>query len=429
MTTKLLLTTCVCGLFSQAAIAAAIVWQAPIELAQGRGEKGPWQQNDSRYDYVDDGTVAIAGDGIYVAWVAQASKDVWLQALTLNGASRGAPLNVARSGATFSWLPRLAPAPGGEVFLLWQEIMFSGGAHGGEIFFACAQAGARSASTPRNLSRSRGGDGKGRITDAVWHNGSLDLAVGTNGAVFAAWTDYDGALWFARARDTTRSFSAPRRINAADKPARAPSLAVARDGTVYLAWTPGTDPAADIQLVRSNDGGVSFGPALAIAPGPDYSDAPKLAVDRNGRLHLAYAQTRGDAFEPAEIRYTYSDDKGVRFTVPRTVSAGDARFPDLVVDPQGGVAIVWERFSDAQLARGLGLALSRDLGANFAAPVPVPASADPDGGINGSHQGRLMRKLALGAGRIAIVNSALAEDRHSRVWLMQGRLTPLPPRS
>lgn len=428
MTMKLFLTTCLCGLLPHVALAAPIAWQAPIEIAQGRGEKGPWQQNDSRYDYVDDGTVAIARDGIYVAWVAQATKDVWLQAFTLNGASRGAPLNIARSGATFSWLPRLAPAADGGVLMLWQEIIFSGGAHGGEIFFARARAGARSASTPQNLSRSQGGDGKGRITDTVWHNGSLDLAVGANGAVFVAWTDYDGALWFTRARAVAAPFAAPRRINADDKPARAPSLAVARDGTVYLAWTPGTDPAADIHLARSSDGGASFGPAVAVAPGPDYSDAPKLAVDRNGRVHLAYAQTHGDAFEPAEIRYTYSDDKGVRFAAPRTVSAGDARFPHIAVDVQGHVAIVWDQFNDAQLARGLGLALSRDFGARFAAPVTVPASVDPNGGINGSHQGRLMRKLALGAGRIAIVNSALAEDRHSRVWLMQGRLTPLRPR-
>ena len=426
---KLFLTISLYAFCAQAAlaIAAPIVWQAPIELAQGRGEKGPWQQNDSRYDYVDDGTVAIARDGIYVAWVAQASKDVWLQAFTLEGAARSAPRNIAPSGTTFSWLPRLAPAANGGVLVLWQEIIFSGGAHGGEVFFARVQAGARGASAPQNLSRSRGGDGKGRITDAVWHNGSLDLALDANGAVFAAWTDYDGALWFVRTRAASAPFSAPRRLNAADQPARAPSLTVARDGTLYLAWTPGTDPAADIQLMRSNDGGASFGPALPVAPGPDYSDAPKLAVDQNGRLHVAYAQTRGDAFEPAEIRYTYSDDKGAHFAASRTVSAGDARFPDLAVDADGHIAIVWEQFSDAQ-ARGLGLALSQDFGARFAAPVTVPGSVDAGEGINGSHQGRLMRKLALGAGRIAVVNSALAQDRHSRVWLMQGRLAPLRPR-
>jgi hypothetical protein len=36
------------------AFAAPIKWQGISEIAEGRGEKGPWQQNESRYDYVDD---------------------------------------------------------------------------------------------------------------------------------------------------------------------------------------------------------------------------------------------------------------------------------------------------------------------------------------------------------------------------------------
>src|SRR5690606_13862458 len=41
----------------------AVAWQPPIELAEGGGSRGPWQQNDSDFDYVDDPSVALAADG------------------------------------------------------------------------------------------------------------------------------------------------------------------------------------------------------------------------------------------------------------------------------------------------------------------------------------------------------------------------------
>ena len=54
------------------AVAAAPVWEKPVEFATGGGAKGPWRQNDSRYDYVDDATVAFgAGGGLYLAWADQ----------------------------------------------------------------------------------------------------------------------------------------------------------------------------------------------------------------------------------------------------------------------------------------------------------------------------------------------------------------------
>jgi hypothetical protein len=55
-------------------------WQGVVEIAAGRCEKGPWRQNDSRYDYVDDGTVAFAPDGrVLLAWADQATRDAWLR--------------------------------------------------------------------------------------------------------------------------------------------------------------------------------------------------------------------------------------------------------------------------------------------------------------------------------------------------------------
>lgn len=411
-------------------------WDGVTEVAAGRGEKGPWQQNTSRYDYVDDPTVAIdAAGAIALAWVDQKSKDVFFQKFSKNGARQGATVNVSRTPATFSWLPRIVTMPDDpkKIYLLWQEIIFSGGSHGGDILFARSEDGGASFSAPVNLSNSPGGDGKGRIYRNTWSNGSLDLAIGANGALYAAWTEYDGMLWFARSTDGGNTFSRPQKLAGdAQHPARGPSLAIGPNQAVYLAWTVGEDPAADIRVAQSGDGGATFGPPHIVGAGTGYADAPKLAVDTGGALHLVYAESSAGPFGRyhIHIRYAQSTAGAGKFDAPRAISVSTpdamagAGYPALSVDAQGRLCVIWEVFPDsAPGPQGLAITFSRDGGHSFTPPMLVPGSSNPAAGTNGSHQGLLMKKLAVNrAGRIAIVNSSLKLNDRSRVWLMRGHL-------
>ncbi|MDX1579156.1 MAG: hypothetical protein R3266_11765, partial [Gemmatimonadota bacterium] len=169
-----------------------IAWSEPVAVDTGPAVIGPWRMNESVWRYVDDPTVALDADGgVGVVWVDHARKTVLFQRY---GAGRGdaastdsgqdpvavldAPTEVSRSPGVFSWLPRVALAPGdpSTVYVFWQEIVFSGGSHGGEAFFARSTDGGRSFGPPVNVSRSPEGDGKGRLTERRWQNGSLDLA-------------------------------------------------------------------------------------------------------------------------------------------------------------------------------------------------------------------------------------------------------------
>ena len=220
-----------------------------------------------------------------------------------------------------------------------------------------------------------------------------------------AWTEYDGALWLARSRDGGRSFTPPQRIAGDDKrPARGPSLALG-GGKVWLAWTVGEDPDADIRVSSSLDDGASFSPPVLVGAKVARADAPRLGFDRDGRLHLVY-------MEGAAIRHVRSESPELAFGTPRTLSArGEAAMaPQLAIDAQGRVHVAWE---SAQ-----GLRYSRDGGA----PVTVPHSEPAAGARQGSQQGMLGKKLAAGDGMVALVNSSLARGRGSRVWVMQGRL-------
>jgi hypothetical protein len=416
----------------------SLVWQPSIEVASGGGVRGPWRMNESRWDYVDDATVALDAHGAAaVAWVDQRRKDVLFQVYEPDGRGRhGRPVDVSRTPAVFSWLPRIALSPldPNRIFVLWQEIVFSGGSHGGDILFARSLDGGATFERAMNLSESRAGDGKGRINRDVWHNGSLDLAIGSDGKLYAAWTEYVGTLWFRRSRDAGASFDAPVRVagGGSEAPARAPALAVAADGTVVLAWTLGDVASADVHVATSTDGGAMFGAPVIVARTAGYSDAPKLAVDRAGTLHVVVSESAGGPFDRHDVRYTRSRDRGRTFQPLRVLSRPNsggiksAAFPALALDDRDNVYVVWELYRDrGDRPRGLALAYSIDRGATFSEPALVDASLDPSGGSNGSHQGMLMRKLAVnGGGVIAVVNSSLVDGSRSRVWLMRGRLQP-----
>lgn len=418
-----------------AASTSLLAWHGSMEIAAGRGERGPWQQNESRYDYVDDPTVAINDRGdVAVAWVEQARKDVFFQHLPAGGTKQsGKPVNISRSPDTFSWLPRISLAPDEprKIFILWQEIIFSGGSHGGDILFARSEDGGASFSQPINLSNSVGGDGKGRINQKIWHNGSLDLQAAADGALYAAWTEYDGPLWLSRSTDGGKTFSQPQRIAGGGNvnPARAPSLALGADRDVYLAWTVGEDHAADIHLARSTDGGATFSEPIIVAKSNGYSDAPKIAVDSVGTVHLVFAESSGGPFARYRIRYTRSMDGARTFDAPRDISSPlskpveGAAFPALSIDAKNRLYVMWELFHGHRGSHGLGLAISHDGGRSFTQPSLVPDSIDPAGGSNGSHQGLLMKKLAVNSsGTVAIVNSSLKQGERSRVWLIRGEI-------
>jgi hypothetical protein len=411
-----------------------IRWREPVEVARGEAHRGPWQQNESDFRYVDDPSVAIDDAGaVTVVWVDQARKDVFLQVFGPDDQPRLAqPVNVSRSPNTFSWLPRVVVSrqDSRQIFVVWQEIVFSGGSHGGDILFARSEDGGRTFTSPVNLSNSRLGSGKGRTDPENWDNGSLDLVQDVDGNLYVAWTDYEGPLWFVRSTDRGNRFSRPLQVAGQDgtPPARAPSLAVGPVGAIYLVWTVGDDRGANLRLARSTNRGETFGEARVITTGPGYADAPKLAVDRRGQVHVVYAE--GPAGQPmrTHIRYLRSTDGGDRFDEPREISrerglplGPGAGFPSLALDREGRLFVTWEWFTpQGDWTQGLGGALSGDGGRRFGSPTNVPHSRDA--GVNGSQQGLLMRKLAVNAtGAVAVVNSSFRPGQGSRVWLIRGQ--------
>ncbi|MCP1727236.1 hypothetical protein J2T60_001201 [Natronospira proteinivora] len=415
---------------------SAVEWHAPIEVDSGDAHQGSWRMNRSDFRYVDDPAVAVNDDGITaVVWARQSRQDLYLQLFDEQGeALLDSPTNISRSSDTFSWLPRVVLGEGESpaVHVLWQEIVFSGGSHGGEIFYARSQNGGAEFSEPQNLSQIEAGAGKGRLDRDTWQNGSLDLVRDASGNLHAAWTEYEGRLKYARAVPDDFEFEAPRHIAGDDdRPARGPSLAVDGDSEVALAWSVGETREADIHISYSEDGSDDFSEPEKAVSGPGHADAPSIVFDGEGVLHLAYAEAAEGPGGAYAIRHTRADSPSQSFGSVSTISEppprdndAQAHFPALRIDGADRLHLVWELYPEGW-PRSRGLAYTRaPADGEFSPPALVEGTGDPSDGINGSLQGLFMQKLAVTAdGLPVVVNSTFREDEESRIRLIRGELS------
>ena len=293
--------------------------------------------------------------------------------------------------------------------------------------FARSQDGGETFSEPLNLSNTQNGAGKGRLTAKRWDNGSLDLAEGPDGEVWAAWTEYEGRLRITRSGDHGRTFSDPTQITGSDdEPCPRATTSVDSKGKLHLAWTVGEDPAADIRYTAYDSRGGPYEPPRIVHATDGRADAPKLAVDENDIVHLVYAESPEGPWQKARIRYTRAWP-GERFDAPKEISTGHAeQVPDVgfssLAIAEATLYVLWELFPDpGGRSRGLGFTLSTDDGEHFAAPGIVPHSGLSHLRFNGSQQGKLTRKLdANAAGDIAVVNSTFQQGEKSFVRLIRG---------
>lgn len=414
-----------------------IEWSDRIEVASGDAYQGPWQMNDSEFHYVDDPAIAMFHDGsMGIVWADQKEQDLFFRIYNADGSTAmDDAVNVSQSPGIFSWLPRIIidPVDNNRIYILWQDIAFTGGSHGGEIMFSRSLDRGATFSEPVNLSNTEAGAGKGRLTSTRWDNGSLDLAISPNGVLFAAWTEYEGALRFSRSSDGGRSFNSPIHVAGdEDLPARAPSLTVDNQGTVHLAWTVGEDHSADIHYAYSPNWGMSFSEPQPISESDGHSDAPKIAADGNGIIHIVFAEGDGILSSRYEIYYTRKQRPDGDFIEPRKVSSlhsgqvRSAAFPDIAINRNGGIYLIWELYPGrGHHSRGLGYAYSLNSGVDFSTPALIPGSSDPDYGANGNRQGSLMSKLSVNdSGSIAVAHSTFKRGESSHIWIFRGESDP-----
>ena len=152
--------------------------------------------------------------------------------------------------------------------------------------------------------------------------------------------------------------------------------AFAPDGTLWLAWMAG----GQVSVAYSKDRGQSFSTPVAVTKarlnldwGPDAR--PKIVVDREGRISLAFSIFKDKAFN-GQVLVSRSTDGGKSFAEPQPITASNEsqRFEALALDSDGSVFAAWldkrNRVPAQQSGRkydgaALFFASSRDGGATY----------------------------------------------------------------
>lgn len=216
----------------------------------------------------------------------------------------------------------------------------------------------------------------------------------TKGNVYASWTVFgatDTFIAVSTSTDGGQTFSSPINISGNINFGVQGSMPmVGPNGEVYVAFSAieilGGAVISSVSLVKSIDGGKTFTLSKRIAEtnmfpffsvtggdGVRCNGFPSVSVDKEGRVHIAYADSSRAAVEDrSDIYYIRSTDGGTTFSQPLKVNddiTGTTQInPSVAVAGDGTVAIRWwDRRNDTvnDSLTDVYMAFSKDNGASF----------------------------------------------------------------
>ncbi len=204
------------------------------------------------------------------------------------------------------------------------------------------------------------------------------IHIAPDGVVHVAWIDgregkKEPGTFVTRSPDRGRTVAKNLKVDEDTCVCCRTSLTTGPDGTLYVAWRkvlPGE--VRETVVARSTDGGKTFSaPAIVghdkwVFPGCPHRPA-SIGTDRLGRLYVVW-YTEGVDETPA-VFLAYSDDRGETFSPKQKLNVSKGTFPDhpqMAVDPDGRLVIVWEEQSPVR--REIVMSVSLDRGRTFSAP-------------------------------------------------------------
>jgi hypothetical protein len=310
----------------------------------------------------------VTKDGkVYVVWVEHRGKDadVMLESFNGEGQSLGAAIRVnPQAGQATAWRgdqPTIAVAPDGTVYVGWTGRADSASGSSPDIYLSASRDGGKSFAAPVKVNDDP------KPTDHGMHS----LAVAGDGRVYVAWLDErniapmamkdmkmsssssgphmesNREVFLSSSTDGGRSFSPNQRVATDVCPCCKTSLAVGKDGQVYVSWRqvlPGD--YRHISVTSSSDQGKTFATATIVSndewvlKGCPVSGGA-LAADPDGTVRVLW-YAGGDKGQRG-IYWSESRDGGKTFSPRQLLAASSARgTPVLLRDRVDASAGVWQ---------------------------------------------------------------------------------------
>lgn len=245
------------------------------------------------------------------------------------------------------------------------------GTPGSQIFFTMSKNGGTSWDNlpiTRNLSRSRG--------EAFGPSIAISKAGKTR--VYVTYHDDSNGTtqaYLIKSKKGTK-FKGAKNVTPHDGGAFSPRVALGVDESVNIVWGDTEIGARKVMFIRSTDLGETFSAPLEIARSSGDAFEPEISVDRDDAINVVWEDKRTGV---SAIMFTRSTDQGRTFSEPKRVSTGegDATEGHIATDGGGNIHVVWVDKSkgDAQAF----YSRSTDQGQTFSTPLDV--SNDPGASV------------------------------------------------
>jgi lysophospholipase L1-like esterase len=290
-------------------------------------------------------TVAAAPDGtLWAAWVVDTGDDWQIVASHGDGKTWDSPQVVSDDPGRWDMSPSLAVDTAGVVWLAWSS------STGTDDTLHLSRWSGRGWSAPQKVPAA-----------STIPNRQPVLAPAPNGGLWLAWVGFDGnddeiyaAFWNGSA------WSEPQRVSGDDADPEAydtqPRLAVGADGSVWAAWM-GHEKLLDTEIFCSHWDGQRWTAEQKVSIDDDTTDAyPSLAVAGNGRVWLAWHGWTTEAPDAGRRIHVASWTQATGWGEPSIVSSpltsevSDER-PTLILDAEGRPLVSWN-VDDGRLGVG-----------------------------------------------------------------------------
>ena len=301
-------------------------------------------------------TVAVTDSGaVLVAWVETANV---MLARSEDGIAFDAPMqvnDVAGDAAPHEQAPaQVAVSHNGDVYVAWQNNTHAEGRRFpySDLRFARSLDGGRRFQPAVTVND----DADGPPSSHTFHT----LIIAADGTIYVSWIDgratadehHGGGsgpqIRIARSTDRGTSFSKSILVAEGACPCCRTAMAAGPEGRLAVAWRSVRDgDVRDIVVSRSEDGGETFSAPVVVHEDGWRIDGcphagPSLAVDGEGRLHVAwYTGAEGGA----GVFHAVSTDGGTTFGHVRPLMAGEwvpVSLVSLATDAGGRVWAAWD---------------------------------------------------------------------------------------
>ena len=326
---------------------------------------------------------------INVVWVEPTSaNNIMFSRSTDGGLTFSAPVNLSNNpGGAFE--PSLALDASGNINLAWTgSANFASGPN--DIFFTRSTDGGNSFSTPVDVSGGQpagGGFTPSLALDTagnpnlVW-SGCFDLACSANSSVF-----------FSRSNDRGATFSAP--VQVSNDQTQIPQVVVDPSGNIDVVWYESVNGGGFLEPVlfsQSSDGGATFSTPVTVSGTTFFPSLEKMVVDSSGNIYIIENLHPNLNASNRDVWLAASHDGGATFSMTNLSNNPGSDAPDfgqIAVDSAGNIDVVWVN----QTQTALVFRRSTDGGATFSNPVTLPRSSsgfldqpqiavDPNGDIS-----------------------------------------------